>query len=206
MDQCCILAGGDILNYSSLKIDASSYIICADGGYYHAKKLNISPNVIIGDFDTLNEEVTDDCEIIKFPIEKDDTDTMLAIKLALERGYYSIKIYGATGGRLDHTIANIQSIAYINEHNASATIYGDTEIITMIKNCSKSFEKLSGYYFSLLSFSEKCMGVSTKGLKYNLENATLTNSFPLGISNEFLSNFCDVEVKSGTLLIIYSKQ
>ena len=206
MKECCIFAGAEIEDYSNIKISSSAYIICADGGYSHARRLALTANVVIGDFDTLADEISEDCEIIRYPSEKDDTDTMLAIKLALERNYTDIRIYGAVGGRLDHTIANIQSIAYVNENGASATIYGDNEIIRLLSNGRTTFEKREGYYFSLFAFTEQCIGVSTKGLKYNLADATLTANFPLGVSNEILQDICEIEVKTGTLLIIFSKR
>lgn len=205
MKECCIFAGAKILDYSKIHVDDTAFIICADGGYTHVKKLGLIPAVILGDFDSLRDEITEDCEIIKYSSEKDDTDTMLAIKLALDRNYTDIKIFGAVGGRLDHTIANIQALAYIHQNNAIATIYGDNEIVSVMGNGEKLFKKLDGYYFSIFSFSEKCFGVSTEGLKYNLKNAVLTNTFPLGISNEIQENFAKIHLNQGKLLIIYSK-
>ena len=206
MKECCIFAGAKIDDYSRIKIPCTAYIICADGGYSHAKRLGIFPDVVLGDFDTLSEDITEECEVIKFPSEKDDTDTLLAIKLAIQRGFDNIKIYGAVGGRIDHTFANIQSLAFINLYNIEATIFGDNEILTVITNAKKRFEKIEGYFLSIFSFSGQSLGVTTHGLKYNLNNSILKNTFPLGISNEFLSNFCEIEVKNGTLLIIFSKE
>ena len=206
MKECCIFAGAKIENYLDIIVSNSSYIICADGGYLHAKRLAISPNVVIGDFDTISDEIIEDCEIIKYPSKKNDTDTMLAIKLAIDRNCRDIKIYGCVGGRLDHTIANIQSLVYIIEHGATAALYGDNEIITLLNNGKTKLKKLDGYYFSIFSYSEKCVGVTTSGTKYNLTDATLNANFPLGVSNEILNDFCEIEVKTGILLIIFSKR
>ena len=206
MKICCIFAGAKILDYSKIILPDDAYIVCADGGYSHLKFIDQKPNVILGDFDTLTEEIKEQCEVIRYSSEKDDTDTMLAVRLALERGFTHLQIYGATGGRLDHTLANIQTLSYIKEHHADAVIYGDTEPLCLIKNEAKSFAKREGYYFSILSFSDCSEGVTTRGTKYDLTNATLLSSYPLGVSNEILENFAAVEVKNGALLVLYSKK
>ena len=108
--KCYIFAGSPEAKCSGVEFDSSRYVICADGGYILAKKMGIEPDVIIGDFDTYKSRLPENCEIIRHPEEKDDTDTMLAVKLALNRGFKHIVICGAIGGRLDHTMANIQSL------------------------------------------------------------------------------------------------
>lgn len=203
--QCCIFAGGEIHDYDNIHLPENSYVICADGGYAHSQELNIKPDIIIGDFDTLDRALIEDKKNIRYPAEKDDTDTMLAIKYALERGYKEISIYGALGGRIDHTIANIQSLMFIQSHGGRGTIYGDTEILTVIENSSAIFPRRNGFYFSVFSLSDKSEGVTIKGVKYPLSDATLTSDFPLGVSNKITADFCDLEVKSGVLLIIYAK-
>ncbi len=117
---------------SGVKFDDDKYTICADGGYLLAKRMNVVPDVIIGDFDTFSEEeLPDNCEIIKHPEDKDDTDTMLAVKLALNRGYKNIVICGAIGGRLDHTFANIQTLRYIMKHGGYGELAGDGSFAMM---------------------------------------------------------------------------
>ncbi|MCX7658425.1 MAG: thiamine diphosphokinase [Oscillospiraceae bacterium] len=205
MKRCLIFAGADIPDYSFLKIDKDDYVICADGGYFHTQRLGLLPDVVIGDFDTFSGEVPEKCEVIRYPKEKDDTDTMLAVKLALERGFLDIKIFGAIGGRFDHTFANIQTIFYAKRMGADASLHSHKESIYVLENESHLFEKQNGNFLSLFSYSEKSFGVSVSGVKYPLFEATLENSFPLGISNEIIENFADVEVKNGVLLVIYSK-
>lgn len=206
MKICCILAGAEIFDYAKLLPAKDRYIICADGGYMHAKEWGIVPDVVLGDFDSLCGELPTSCEVLRYSSEKDDTDTMLAVKLALERGFKQIEIYGATGGRLDHTLANIQALLYIKENNADGTLFGDTEQLTILKNEGRSFARQEGRYFSILALSERAEGVTERGMKYELTNASLTNSFPLGISNEITADFGWVEVKNGTLLIVFSQK
>lgn len=202
---CCIFASGEIHDYENISLPENPYIICADGGYIHCQKLDIKPDIIIGDFDTLDQTIIKEQNNIRYPAEKDDTDTMLAIKYALEHGYTDIAVYGALGGRIDHTFANIQSLAYIQKHGGNGTICGDNEFLTVIENSSRSFPRKYGYYFSVFSLTERSDGVTAKGVKYPLINAILTNDFPLGVSNEITEDFCTLEVKSGILLVIYAK-
>lgn len=206
MKSCSIFAGSAISDYSVLKIFSEDYIICADGGYFHAINLGINPDVIIGDFDTFTSALPNNVEILKFPSEKDDTDTMLAIKLALNRGYNKIRIYGALGGRIDHSVANIQSMLYIKDHGGDCVIYGINEELTIIRNEEKQFSCCKDHYVSVFSLQERSLGVSTENLKYELNNSVLEASFPLGISNECLENNFKISTKNGTLLVITQKK
>ncbi len=205
MKRCLIFAGAEIPDYSFLKIDKNDYVICADGGYFHAKRLGILPNVVLGDFDTFRGEISEKIEVIKYPKEKDDTDTMLAVKLALEKGFSDIEIFGALGGRLDHTFANIQTIFYAKRMGANASLHSHKESVYIMENESRLFERHEGSFLSIFSYSEKSFGVCVFGVKYPLYEAILENSFPLGISNEVIENFAKVEVKNGVLLVICSK-
>lgn len=206
MKKCSVFGAGKIENYSQINIDDNDYIICADGGFVHTDKLGLSPDVIVGDFDTLKINTDVKCEVIEYSPEKDDTDTMLAVKLAVERGYNNIDIYGGLGGRLDHSIANIQTLLFLKDKGINANLVGDTDFVTVIKNEEKSFNKKEGYYFSVFSFTEECVGVTENGVKYPLNNYLLTSSFPLGVSNEIIDDFCTVKVEKGILVIVFSKK
>ncbi|NLK70459.1 MAG: thiamine diphosphokinase [Clostridiales bacterium] len=205
MSECYIFSGSEILNYSVIEISDDSYVICADAGYLHAKRLGIVPDCIIGDFDTFGGEIPKNIEVIRYRAEKDDTDTMLAVKLALEKGYTDICIYGALGGRFDHTIANVQTLQYIYNHGRNGRIISDNDYIMLQGSGTRTYSRREGYYFSLLSISDKTDGITTEGLKYNLKNATLTSDFPLGVSNQILNEFATITVKNGLLLVIFSK-
>lgn len=203
--KCVIFAGAEMNSISDISIDSDTFIICADGGYNNAVKFGITPHIAMGDFDTIESDTVKGCEIVKYPPEKDDTDTMIAVKTALEKGFDDITITGALGGRLDHTFANIQTLMYIAEHNAEGRIIGDSDIVTILKNSSQIYRKIDGYTFSMFSLTPCSEGITTHGLKYNLENGRLLSSFPLGVSNEFVEKSCKIEVKDGVLLIIFSK-
>lgn len=210
-----ILSGGEINDYSRIKICESDIVIAVDAGFKHAENLEITPDYAVGDFDTMNVEDIDikgNCRLLKYPPEKDDTDTMISAKLALDisenQKTEKIIICGALGGRIDHTIANIQTLKYIAERtDTQAEILGDNEIITIQKSGThKKYEQDNTYkYFSVLSLSEKSSGITIKGCKYNAENITMTNDFPLGLSNEITEKYAEITLENGRLLVIYTK-
>lgn len=203
-DVCLIFAGGPVDNPERLPKPEQGYVICADGGYLLAKRLNIKPDVVLGDFDSMPAESVFK-EALRFPKEKDDTDLMLAIKLALSKGFKRIVIYGALGGRMDHTIASLQAMRYILNHGAKPEIHGENESLFLISDTQMTLPKKDDYYFSVFSFSPVSEGVTLKGVKYPLENALLTDDFPVGVSNEITADFCEVSVKRGILMVVYSK-
>ena len=200
METCYIFGAGCGLpqKLTPLKGDL---VIAADAGLRSLEKLNISPDIIIGDFDSLCR-VPDGKEVITFPKKKDDTDTLLAVKKGFEKGYKSFKIYGGTGGRADHTFANIQTLLYISERGGQGFLYGDNFTASVITNGEISFDGQSGN-ISVFSLSDKSEGVNIKGLLYEAESLTLKNSFPLGVSNEFINKKAHISVEKGSLLIIF---
>lgn len=206
MKSCLIFSGGSINGNEYLpNIDNNTLVISADGGYLNTLKFNIIPDICMGDFDTLTIDINPSCKIIKYPPEKDDTDTMLCVKKAISMGYDNIYIYGALGGRFDHTIANIQTLEYITERNITAYIVDNQNIITMQKDSTKDYNHYHDFrYFSIFSVSESSE-VSAIGLKYPLENTILNRNFPLGVSNEILLDSATITVHKGTILVVYSK-
>ncbi len=203
MKRALIISGGDFSPIDNKKYDL---IIACDKGYSYALKMNISPDIVIGDFDSYNGEISKDLKTITLPKVKDDTDTMYAIKYALENGYKDITVCCAFGGRLDHTYANIQSAAYISEKGGFPHFIGKNTELYMINNSSITLPKLDGHSLSVFSYSEKCKGVSMEGLKYELLDDELSNSFPLGVSNEWIDDNAWISVKSGLLCIIISSK
>ena len=189
-----------------------SLYIAADRGFVSATDIGITPDVILGDFDSfpLTEEMKNSgAEIIRHPVEKDDTDLMLALKLGLERGYREFNIIGCLGGeRFDHSIATVQSLAYATEQGAAAFAYGYGEkkavsCATVIRNGSLTLSARSAGNVSVFSLSEISEGVSVTGLKYEVTGAVLRSCFPLGVSNSFVGKGARISVENGTLLIIY---
>ena len=180
-------------------------IVCADASFEAAKRSGLTPDVIIGDFDHGEAPAAHNAEIITVPFEKDDTDTMLCIKYAIAHSADEILIAGGIGGRLDHTIANVQSLKYALDNGVSA-ILRDAENEAFLISESCSIDRKDEYYFSLFAYGEKVKGLTLKGTKYELDNGELTPSFPLGVSNEITADKAVIRFESGTLLAIFSKK
>lgn len=202
MNQRCLIVGAGDFFYNMPMPQASDYIIAADGGYSYLREAGITPHVVIGDMDSVSEMPVHE-QVIRLPREKDDTDMMAAIKLAIEKGCNSFHIYGGTGGRMDHTIANIQSVAYITKTGAEGYLYDKDMVLTAVADGSLEFEEVCEGMLSVFSLSDAAEGVTLTGLKYLLNDAQVTNSFPVGISNEFIGVKSRITVKKGMLLVLY---
>ncbi|MGN0675128.1 MAG: thiamine diphosphokinase [Oscillospiraceae bacterium] len=204
MNSCWIFGGAPVKGCCELPPD-DAYIIAADSGYSLLKSMGIKPDLLLGDFDSLKEPKPDYCEILTVAAEKDDTDTMLAVKTALEKGYYNITITGSIGGRLDHTIANIQALSYIYDNGGKGRLIGESDIVELLGKGSYKFQRNDDMYFSIFSYSPSAI-VTTTGTKYNLKEYTLTNIFPLGVSNEITSDECTLIIEKGQILVVFSKK
>lgn len=194
---------GDLL--MCLPPEGADLILCADTAYRQASEAGLVPNVVIGDFDRESEPPIGIGRIVRVPSEKDDTDTMLCIKYAIEAGANEIVIAGGIGGRLDHTIANIQSLAYAASCGVAAVLTDGKNEARILSGRAK-FPRKTGFYFSVFAYGGVCRGVSESGVKYPLRDVRLTPDFPLGVSNEITDDFAEIEVKEGRLLIIQSKR
>ncbi len=198
----CYIFGAAECDVNSFFRKSDDLVIAADGGYATLKRLNIKPDLVVGDFDSLGT-IPKDESIIKHPVKKDDTDTLLAVKIGLEKGFKNFVVYGAVGGRLDHTIASLQTAAFIAENGGRAYICDSAYTVTVIKNSSISFKKKASGIVSLFALSGIAEGVTIDGLLYPLNNARLTPDFPLGVSNEFIDKESSISVKDGVLTIIF---
>lgn len=178
------------------------FLIAADGGLKHILSLGLKPDLLIGDFDSINRPVEQQCETIVLPAEKDDTDTIAAIRLAVERGFQEIYLAGGTGGRLDHTIANLTALAWTVERGIRAYLLSGEGIIFCIRDTSVQVPKGNTRYLSVFAWNGTAEGVNLSGVKYPLHNATLTSTFPLGVSNEILGESAEISVSKGMLLIM----
>lgn len=201
-----IFAGGVLNGSDFICIESDDRVICADRGIVHAQKLKIVPNLIIGDFDSYKSQLPENVEILRSVPEKDDTDTMLAVKTAISRGAKKIRIYGALGGRFDHTFANIQTLKFASENGCWAEIADEGNRIMLREKGVHQFRKMDGWYFSIFSYSEELNIKSLRGVKYPLENYLMKNSFPIGVSNEFEADSAELSIDSGTSLIIFSRE
>lgn len=208
--KCIIICAGDFAPVE-IRRNEGDYVIAVDGGYLYSKVLELAPDLIVGDFDSLGEEerkeiemmkLTDSGRIVQLNPCKDDTDTLAALRIGLEKGYRNFHIYGAMGGRLEHTIANIQCLQFLKNNNAKGYIIDAFCMLTLIQNETVAFQKNMEGYLSLFSLREKTEGVSIKNMKYCLDKVTLTNDFPIGISNEFIGEEGVVSVENGSLLAV----
>ena len=199
----CYIFGA--VNYQSEinKPDKSDYLIAADAGYSLMKNYNIVPDVIIGDFDSLND-IPEEKDLIRHPVRKDDTDLMLAVKHGFSKEYNKFIIYGCLGGRIDQTFATIQTANYITDNGGKVICVSDNECITVVKNSEIMFKEKRNGIISVFSLTDTSEGVCLNNLSYPLLNATITSSFPLGVSNEFTGEKSSVKVKNGTLLVIWN--
>lgn len=202
---CWIFGGAPVNSDHKIIPPSDAYLIAADSGFSLLKRMGLMPDLVLGDFDSLTEDKPTGCEILTAAAEKDDTDTMLAVKTALSRGYSDIAIAGSIGGRLDHTFANIQSLAYIVDNGGSGRLVGESDTAEIFGVGEYRFRKNESMYFSVFSYSEEAV-VTTKGTKYDLDSYRLTSSFPLGVSNEILSSECILKIEKGRVLIIFSKK
>lgn len=190
------------MDEKEVKVSGDELIIAADAGYERLKKMGITPHLAIGDFDSARE-VPNDVEVVRYPKEKDDTDTLLAVKEAIARGSSEIVIYGSLGGRIDHTFANIQTLVFIAENGRRGYLVGQGWVITAVKDGSISFGSEKSGTVSVFCAGDTACGVNIKGLKYEVENAELRNGFPVGVSNEFIGKEAEISVKRGVVLVMW---
>lgn len=196
---CCIFGAGD---YGEIDFGAMDdcLIIAADAGYNELKRRGIKPDLVVGDFDSLGSP-PEGVEILRHPVMKDETDTHLAVDEGLRRGCTLFKIYGALGGRLDHTIGNIQLLTRLANRGVPGFIFGNGVTLTAIRESTLRFE--AGYegIVSVFSAGELAEGVTLRGLKYPLFDAVITNDITIGVSNEFTGPETFISVKKGVLLV-----
>lgn len=203
--KCFIIGAGDfavaqIPDYN----EETDTLIAVDGGIFYCGLLSIEPDVIIGDFDSVDEEMAAAItlietnypdKILRLKPEKDDTDMLVALKWGLAKGFTSFRIYGGLGGRLDHTLANIQCLLYLKNNGADGYLLeADGMIMVSTTGDVRHFQPSMKGYLSLFSLEKESV-VSIENMKYPLSSYTVTNDFPIGISNEFLPD------QSGTITV-----
>ena len=185
--QCLIITGGEFAPFAPPV--EGEYVIACDRG----------------DLDSCRVELESGVPLRRLPVEKDDTDTMSALRLALSEGFRDIRLVCALGGRLDHLLANLQSLAFAAARGASVRIESpDTEIRTL-RNGSLRLPRREGYSLSVFAVDGVCRGLCIRGAKYTLEDAELRPDFPLGASNEWSAEEAEITLREGTLLIVESR-
>ena len=202
MSICYIVGAGEF--YGSFEKKNGDLVVAADGGCDTLLRLGISPDLIIGDMDSIESSTS--AERIVFPTKKDETDTHLAYLEGVRRGYNDFIIFGGVGGRDDHTFANYSLLVYAKNRGHRITLIGEKCDIFAMKNEQISLISESGMHFSAFAFGGDSHGVSIKSLEYEADDITLTPEFPLAVSNRFIGKEALITVKDGTLLVMVEKR
>ena len=202
MKRCFIVGAGEFsVSFTPTEED---FVIAADGGYDHLKKSGIRVDLLVGDFDSI-DSVPKGVELVRFKKEKDETDMHLAYLEGKKRGFSCFEIYGGSGGRADHTFANYCLLSYIKNQGDVAYMHTETSITYVLKNEESCVFGKSGDTVSVFAFGGDAVGVDILGLEYEVTNAMLNMSFPLGVSNKLTDKPAKIRVRDGELLIIQEK-
>ena len=201
MDRCFIYSAGSFYGLRERPAEGDLRI-AADAGLELCRSLGFEPDAVIGDFDSTDEPKSG-IECIRVPVEKDDTDTLLAVRMGLSRGCREFHLYGCTGGtRPDHTLANLQTLAFLCRRGARGFMYDKNHVYTVIENGSVEIERtVENGTVSVFAMTDKVSGVTLEGLQYPLADAELTSDFPLGVSNHIIADKARVSCGKGLLLV-----
>ena len=200
-EKCVIITGGDFHPVQGVR--PGDTLIACDRGYAHALASGLRPDLVIGDFDSYAGSVDAGIPVRQLPFEKDDTDTMSAVRWACAEGFEELELHCALGGRLDHTLANLQALVFAAQRGLRASIQSPDTVIRALHGGTLRIPRREGFSLSVFSVTDSCR-VSIRGAKYALENALLTNAFPLGVSNEWAAPETEISAEDGTLLIVES--
>ena len=213
MKSTLIVSGGELkLEFLNEFINNKkiNYIIAVDGGLEKLDKINIKPTHIIGDFDTISDEILKkynerSIEITKLNPEKDYSDTHMALKLAIELKSEEIYILGALGKRMDHAIANIHILKETLDNKIKCKIINEKNEIQLISKGIKNIKKSNYKYISFFPLTTEVTGITLTGFKYPLSNTNLSIGHSIGVSNEIIAENASIEIKDGILIMIQSK-
>lgn len=200
----CYIVGAGEFGGALFQKEKDDLVIACDGGYAHCMENGIAVDLVVGDFDSLGF-VPEHANIIQLNQEKDETDTGWAVGEGLKRGYCEFVIYGGTGGRVSHTMANIQVLTDLAKKGCHGILIGKDSWYRVIRNEAVQFDERENGYLSVFCLGDVAEGVYESGLKYDLKDAVLKKEYPLGVSNEFTGRQSRVAVRKGTLLLICEK-
>ena len=203
MERCVIVGGADINNYAFIRerLCADDYVIFCDSGLKHLENLQVQPSLILGDFDS-HENPHLDVETIVLPCEKDDTDTVFAVKEAIKRGFDDFLLIGVVGARLDHTLGNVSILLYLDSLGKKGCIIDDYSEMEIISDTPVSVSDRYSF-FSLLNVTGCAKGITITGAKYPLVNGEITCEYQYGVSNEIIpGQTALISVGIGKLLLI----
>ena len=200
----CLIFGAAEFDRLLEPVKKEDIVIAADGGFRHTGVLGIQPSGVLGDFDSLGYE-PEGAHV--FPVEKDDTDTMLAVRQGLNMGCSRFLLYGSLDGpRLEHTVANFGTLQYLADQGAYGYLIGKEYLVTVVKNGGLRFPKEAEGIISVFCSGRDAEGVTLRGLHYPLNDGTLCAGFPLGVSNEFIGETAEITVKNGSLLVLWNRE
>lgn len=203
MEHICYIVGAAPLDGRLPRPGAGDILIAADAGYAALRAAGFTPDLVIGDFDSLGAPPEHPNVIPHSPI-KDDTDTILAIRWAMERGYRRFALYGVLGGkRLDMTVASFQTLQFLKFHGANGTLVGDGWNVALLDHGTLRFPPEAKGTVSVFCAGAPCSGVTLRGLKYTLDDGTLTGGYPVGVSNSFTGEPAEITVKKGMLYVLW---
>lgn len=203
MARCVIIGGAEIRDYARARraLGAGDYRIFCDSGLRHMEALGVKPDLAVGDFDS-HPRPDFDVETIVLPREKDDTDTVFAVKEALRRGFGEFLLLGAVGGRLDHTLGNLGILLMLDGLGKPCRALDDYSELEIVSRES-AFVTDAYAYFSLLNISGAARGVSIRNAKYPLAGAEIRCEYQYGVSNEPLpGQTAEITVGEGRLLLV----
>ena len=207
MDKICYIFGAGDRSSHVIELAPDDLVIAADGGFDYLEEIGIRADIVLGDFDSvISYDLPSDA--IRYPKDKDDTDMMIAVKLGLEKGYKEFAIFGGLGGRLDHTLGNIQLLTYISKQGAAGTLYCDDYAIQVVNAGSIVLGKdttfnVAGNLCSVFALDRHCHNVTIQGLKYEVTGADWYNHLPIGVSNEFTGKRAVVSCTKGSIAVLY---
>ncbi|MBP3735825.1 MAG: thiamine diphosphokinase [Lachnospiraceae bacterium] len=211
--KCILVCAGDFVPVD-LEKENGDLLIAVDGGLKYLEQMGILPDHILGDFDSLEERYMRIIKayererresVTRLPVRKDDTDSHAAVKLGLSRGYKRFYIYGGLGGRLDMTLANIQTLRFIKDHGGKGYLLGDRQMVMVLRDETIHFHESFTGQFSIFAMDERVEGVTIEGMKYELKDGILESSYPLGVSNEKeAGKRATITVGKGTALVVSS--
>ena len=207
MKRCVIVGGAGINNYDYIRgrLCADDYIVFCDSGLRHLEPLQVKPSLIVGDFDSHDNPYLD-VETIVLPCEKDDTDTVFAVKEAIKRGFDDFLLIGVVGARLDHTLGNVSILLYLDSIGKKGIIIDDYSEMEIVSN-EPAYIEDSYAFFSLLNVSGTAKGITIENAKYLLNNAEITCEYQYGVSNEVLpGKTAKVSILEGKLLLIKDRE
>ena len=202
MENVCYIVGAGDNSGTNFTKEENDFVIAADGGFEKIHQLGIEPDLVIGDLDSLGYVPVGD-NVEKHKVMKNETDMMICVKTALHKGFNNIVIFGGTGGRIDHTFANIQTLLYASQLGANIKMVDGNNTYTVVSDGSISITGKEKNIFSVFAINGVAHNVTIKNALYNIESYKLEENRPLGVSNQFVNANPVISVGKGSLLIVY---